>query len=228
MIKLEKVYDGKTKTVYKLEDGNYLLKFKDDATGADGVFDPGANAVGLTIQGMGNASLRMSRYFFEKMSAKGIPTQYISCDPSQDTMVVKHGTYFGKGLECICRYKAVGSFIRRFGSVAQEGQDLDALVEFTLKDDERQDPPATKDILVALGVVTEQEYETLKKLTRDISNLIKDELATKGLELYDIKLEFGRHGNEIILIDEVSAGNMRVYKQSKSVAPIELAKLVLE
>jgi phosphoribosylaminoimidazole-succinocarboxamide synthase len=161
------------------------------------------------------------------MAAKGIPTQYISCDPSQDTMVVKQGVYFGKGLECICRFKAVGSFMRRFGSIAKEGQDLDALVEFTLKDDERQDPPATKDILVALGVVTEQEYETLKKLTRDISNLIKDELAAKGLELYDIKLEFGRHGDEIILIDEVSAGNMRVYKDGKSVAPIELTKLVL-
>ena len=50
------VYRGKTKDVYELEDGNYLLKFKDDVTGADGVFDPGANTVGLTIEGAGRAA----------------------------------------------------------------------------------------------------------------------------------------------------------------------------
>jgi phosphoribosylaminoimidazole-succinocarboxamide synthase len=224
---LEKVYNGKTKTVYKLEDGNYLLKFKDDATGEGGVFDPGANSVGLTIEGLGQASLLMSQYFFEKMAAKGIPTQYISSDPSQNTMTVKPAAYFGKGLECICRFKAVGSFLKRFGGYAKEGQDLDALVEFTLKDDERQDPPATKDILAALDIITEEEFETLKKLTREISAFIKDDLAAKGMELYDIKLEFGRFGGEIILIDEVSAGNMRVYKQGKKVDPIELAKLTV-
>ena len=46
---MEKIYEGKTKDVYKLENGNVLLKFKDDVTGKDGVFDPGENAVGLTI-----------------------------------------------------------------------------------------------------------------------------------------------------------------------------------
>ena len=46
---MELVYTGKTKNVYALENGNYLLKFKDDCTGKDGVFDPGENSVGLTI-----------------------------------------------------------------------------------------------------------------------------------------------------------------------------------
>ena len=45
------VYTGKTKNVYALDNGNYLLKFKDDCTGKDGVFDPGENSVGLTIEG---------------------------------------------------------------------------------------------------------------------------------------------------------------------------------
>ena len=48
---MRKVYTGKTKDVFALEDGNYLLKFKDDCTGKDGVFDPGENSVGLTIEG---------------------------------------------------------------------------------------------------------------------------------------------------------------------------------
>ena len=46
---MEKIYEGKTKTVYSLENGNVLLKFKDDCTGKDGVFDPGENTVGSTF-----------------------------------------------------------------------------------------------------------------------------------------------------------------------------------
>ena len=59
------VYTGKTKNVFALDDGNYLLKFKDDCTGADGVFDPGMNTVGLTIDGAGRAGLRLTKHFFE-------------------------------------------------------------------------------------------------------------------------------------------------------------------
>ena len=74
------VYTGKTKNVYALENGNCLLKFKDDCTGKDGVFDPGENAVGLTIDGVGDVNLRMSIYFFEKINAAGIRTHYVSAD----------------------------------------------------------------------------------------------------------------------------------------------------
>jgi len=224
---MQHVYEGKTKTVYKLPDGNYLLKFKDDATGEAGVFDPGSNTVALKIQGLGKASLAMSQYFFEKLAAKGVPTHYISCDPDQATMVVKPAVNFGKGLECICRFKAVGSFLRRFGGYAQQGQELDGLVEITIKDDDRQDPPITKDILAALGIMTADEFENIKKLTRDIAILVKTELAAKGLALYDIKFEFGRSGDQIILIDEISGGNMRVYKKDQIVAPMDLVKLML-
>ena len=60
---MEKIYEGKTKTVYSLENGNVLLKFKDDCTGKDGVFDPGENTVGLTIEGIGKANLETSIHF---------------------------------------------------------------------------------------------------------------------------------------------------------------------
>ena len=104
------VYTGKTKDVFALENGNYLLKFKDDCTGKDGVFDPGENAVGLTIEGVGDVNLRMSVYFFEKINAAGIRTHFVSADLAKTTMEVLPAKVFGKGLEVICRYKAVGSF----------------------------------------------------------------------------------------------------------------------
>ena len=70
-MEMKRVYTGKTKDVFALENGNYLLKFKDDCTGKDGVFDPGENAVGLTIDGVGELILRMSIYFFEKDQCGG-------------------------------------------------------------------------------------------------------------------------------------------------------------
>ena len=227
---MELVYKGKTKDVYDLEDGNYLLKFKDDVTGKDGVFDPGANTVGLTVEGMGKSGLKMTKFFFEKIEEKGIPTHYVDTDIENSTMTVKPAKMFGNGLEVICRYRAVGSFLRRYGMYAEEDQPLDAFVEVTLKDDEREDPPITEDALHMLGILSKEEYSILKNRTIEISNIIKEELAKKDIELYDIKLEFGRIGknNEIGLIDEISGGNMRAYKNGEYIEPLELEKLMLE
>ncbi len=220
---------GKTKDVYALDNGNYLLKFKDDVTGTDGVFDPGANSVGLTIEGAGKAGLRLTKLFFERLREEGIPTHYIDCDIDALTMTVKPATMFGKGLEVICRYRAVGSFIRRYGLYAKEGQKLDAFIEVTLKDDERQDPPINEDALHMLGILTRDEYAILKDLTVKICDIIKSELAKKDIELYDIKLEFGRIGedNHIALIDEISGGNMRAYKDWQYIEPLMLEKLMI-
>ena len=155
------VYTGKTKNVYALENGNYLLKFKDDCTGKDGVFDPGENSVGLTIEGVGDVNLRMSVYFFEKINAAGIRTHFISADMKETTMEVLPAKVFGHGLEVICRYKAVGSFLRRYGEYVEEGADLPAYVEMTFKNDEKGDPLVTKDGLIVLGVMTGRKLHGL-------------------------------------------------------------------
>lgn len=227
---MELVYKGKTKDVYVLEDGNCLLKFKDDVTGKNGVFDPGANQVDFAIEGAGRAGLRLSQLFFELLEEKGIPTHYIDADVKAQTMTVKPAKAFGKGVEVICRFRAVGSFLRRYGMYAEEGQPLDAFVEFTLKDDERGDPPITEEGLEALGLLSEQECRMIKDLTRKICKLIKAELLKKDIELYDIKLEFGRVGDDgrIVLIDEISGGNMRAYKNGRRLEPLELERTVLE
>jgi phosphoribosylaminoimidazole-succinocarboxamide synthase len=212
-----------------LDDGNYLFKFKDDVTGQDGVFDPGANTVGLKIEGAGRAGLRLTEYFFKKLNESGIPTHFIKADIEAGTMTVKKASVFGDGLEVICRYRAAGSFVRRYGKYVREGQPLDAYVEMTLKDDERNDPLITEDALDMLGILSKDEYKVLKDLTQRISTLVKEELARKGLELYDIKFEFGRIGEDrhIALIDEISGGNMRAYKDGKFVKPLELERIML-
>jgi len=224
---MELIYKGKTKDVYRIEDGNIELRFKDDVTGEDGVFDPGANTVGLTMEGAGKSALKMTTLFFEKLNELKIPTHYIATNLEANTMTVKDAQMFGEGLEVICRYRAVGSFYRRYGAYCEEGQALNSFVEITLKDDERGDPPISQDGLVQLNLLTNEEYHQLIQLTKLISQFVKDELAKNKLELYDIKLEFGKDlkTNEIMLIDEISGGNVRVYDENnKYIEPLELEK----
>ena len=223
------VYTGKTKDVYQLDNGTIKLLFKDDVTGEDGVFDPGANTVGLTVEGAGKSGLKMTTYFFEKLQEQKIPTHYIESDLDEVSMIVKNAQMFGNGLEVICRYRAVGSFYRRYGAYCKEGQSLDGFVEVTIKDDERGDPPISKEALVALQLLNREEYNEIEKRTKQISMIVKTELKRKQLELYDIKLEFGRDQTtgEIMLIDEISGGNMRVYDQDGTyINPLELEKLL--
>ncbi len=220
------VYTGKTKDVFALDNGNYLLKFKDDCTGKDGVFDPGENSVGLKIDGVGDVNLRMSIYFFEKVNAAGIKTHYVSADLANTTMEVLPAKVFGKGLEVICRHKAVGSFIRRYGDYIEEGADLPAYVETTFKNDEKGDPLVNEDALVALGVMSHEQYADLREMTKKITQIVADDLKEKGLVLYDIKFEFGYDADgKVMLIDEIASGNMRVYKDGKYIDPMTLSKL---
>ncbi len=227
---MELIYRGKTKDVYEREDGFYLLKFKDDVTGTDGVFDPGANTVGLSIEGAGRAGLKLTQFFFEKINAAGIPTHFVDASLENSTMTVKPARMFGEGVEVILRYRAVGSFYRRYGRYCREGEKLDAYVEVTLKDDERNDPLITAEGLELLGIMNQNEYQELKDLTRKIGAIVKQELSRKGLDLYDIKLEFGRldPSGEIALIDEISGGNMRAFQGDQQVPPLELEQIMLQ
>ena len=225
---MKKVYTGKTKDVYELENGNVLLKFKDDCTGKDGVFDPGENSVGLTIEGIGRANLQTSVYYFEMLKAAGIKTHYVSADVENATMEVLPGRVFGHGLEVICRLVATGSFIRRYGEYIADGTPLaGGYVECTFKNDEKGDPLVTAEGLEALGVMSQELFASMKEQTLKITKIVADDLKTIGLDLWDIKFEFGYNNGEVILIDEIASGNMRVYRGDKIVDPVELTNLIL-
>lgn len=225
--RMKKVYTGKTKDVFALENGNYLLKFKDDMTGENGVFDPGANTVGAHIEGIGRENLKVSMMFFALLNEAGVKTHYVSADVDESTMEVLPATPFGKGLEVICRLRAVGSFVRRYGAYVNEGDKLDYYVEMTIKDDDRGDPLITEEALSMLGIMSSEQYKAIESATKKITAIVAQEIAKKGAELYDIKFEFGFNANEVILIDEIASGNMRAYKNGENVSPMELTAILL-
>ena len=229
---MNKIYTGKTKDVYQLENGNVLLKFKDDCTGKDGKFDPGENAVGLTIDGIGRANLETSVYYFELLKKAGIKTHYVSANIEDATMEVLNAECIGKaqgggGLEVICRLVATGSFIRRYGEYIKNGTRIEGgYVECTFKNDEKGDPLVTSEGLEVLGVMTQAQFNEMKAQTLKITKIVADDLKTIGLDLWDIKFEFGYNNGEVVLIDEIASGNMRVYKGDEIVDPVELTKLI--
>jgi phosphoribosylaminoimidazole-succinocarboxamide synthase len=224
---MELIKTGKTKDVYKLSNGDYLLKFKDTVTGhSSGESDPGGNRVVGEVAGVGSSALKMSVYFFELLKKNNIPTHYIGADLSKGEMTVRPAVAFGSGLEFVVRYKAAGSFVRRFGLYCKEGDELPGVFEATLKDDDRDDPPVTGEILAVLKLLTPAQYDELHSQTLKICDLVKGELKSRGLELIDIKVEFGMVDGKIALIDELSPGNMRVYQNGKKLDYLTLSSLI--
>jgi phosphoribosylaminoimidazole-succinocarboxamide synthase len=222
---LQKLYTGKTKDVYLCDDGNVLLHFKDSVTGVGDKIDSGANEVIGEVAGKGRSSFRLTLLFFDLLHKAGIPTHFISAGPEENTMLAKRAKSLS--LEVICRNKAWGSFIRRYGAYAHQGQRLPALVEFTLKDDDRGDPLITEDALVALDIASPEDIDYMKETARKATDLITDYLAQRGLELIDIKYEFGIIDGKTMIIDEVSGDSMRVVRGGKVLLQNELYEALI-
>jgi phosphoribosylaminoimidazole-succinocarboxamide synthase len=227
---MELVYRGKSKDVYDVGDGTLKLKFKDDMTRPNGAFDSQTNTDSLPLEATGKEGLRLTKYFFEKIHEAGIPTHFVSANIDDATITVKPAEVFGYGMEAVLRYRAIGSFFQRYGKYCQERDRLDAYVEIVLKDEARNDPLITDEALEMMGIMSREEYEVIVVLTRQIGTIIKENLAAKNLELYDIKFEFGRVGPDrhIALIDEISSSNMRVFRGRTYIEPLELVRIILD
>ena len=237
---LNKIYEGKTKDVYQYRDDEILLYTKDETTGwwktdaaGNKYFeeDPGGNEVGPAVAGMGQKNLISSEYYFKKFIEADIPTHYIGCDIDENLMLVKAGQIFGQGFEAIIRFYAMGSLLRRFPGEYTEGQPMIDFFETTVKSDADNDPPITKEELDEQGILTESQYDQIKRVCRDAAEVTQADLIEEGLTLVDIKFEIGLIDGKIVLIDEVSAGVMRVAKGEISAANIlneeQLSKLLV-
>lgn len=225
---MKTLYEGKTKNVLKNEaDGSVYLLFKDSATGENGVFDPGSNSVGGSVEGKGKTGLIISKYFFELMEKKGIPTHYLGADIEKNLMKVRNLTV--PKLEFILRYYTAGSMCRRFS--LEEGLPFDPpYTEVTLKDDAQGDPLISERLCIMKGLLREGMYEEALKLIERVGKVLREELANMGLTLIDFKIEIGYDQNgKIYLIDEITPDIWRVRdKDGRIPDQIECGKILLE
>ena len=224
---MKTLYEGKTKNVLADEEnGAVFLFFKDSATGENGVFDPGSNTVGGSVEGKGEIGLKITSYFFELMEKNGIPTHYLGSDIGKKLMQVRKVTV--PPLEFILRYYTAGSFCRRFR--VDDGIPFDPpYLEVTLKDDEMGDPLVTDRICQMKGMLVPGQYDEALDVLVKVGEVLKKELADMGYKLIDFKIEFGYdETGKLFVADEITPDIWRI-KDENGIIPnqIDCAKMLL-
>ncbi len=201
MKKLEMLYEGKAKKVYKTEDENlYIVDYKDDATAFNGLKKG-------SIAGKGVINNKMTNIVFQYLAENGVENHFVKEISDRETLVKKVKIV---PLEVIVRNIAAGSFSKKFG--VEEGTPLkNAVLEFSYKNDALGDPMINNMQITAIGIATEQELKTISESALKINELMKKFFIERDIILVDFKIEFGKYGDKIILADEVSPDTCRLW-----------------
>ena len=225
---MKTLYKGKTKDVLMNEEnGSVYLLYKDDATGENGVFDPGSNTVGGSVEGKGNVGLKISKYFLELMEEKGIPTHYLGADVDKNLMKVRNLTV--PKLEFVLRYFTAGSMCRRF--TLEEGIAFNPpYMEVTLKDDAQGDPLISERLCIMKGLLIEGQYDEALGVLERVGEVLKDELAKFDLTLIDFKIEIGYdEKGKMYVVDEITPDIWRVRDKNGNIPnQIDCGKIILD
>lgn len=201
MEKLEMLYEGKAKRVYRTEDPKlYVVQYKDDATANNGLKRG-------TIEDKGIVNNKMSAILFQLLTENGVPNHFQELLSEREQLVKAVEIV---PLEVIIRNVSAGSFSKRYGAV--EGIVFDEpTLEFSYKKDELGDPLINDSHILGLKLAKKEELEEIKRLALKVNEVLKDFFSKKGLKLIDFKLEFGKYDGKIILADEISPDTCRLW-----------------
>ena len=202
MEKLEQLYEGKAKKVYKTDDENlYIVSYKDDATAFNGLKKG-------TIVGKGVINNKMSNMMMQLLETKGVKTHFVKELSDRETLVKKVSIV---PLEVIIRNVSAGSFAKRYG--VEEGIVFKSpTIEFSYKNDDLGDPLINAYHALALNLATEEEIEKIKEMAFKVNEVLKEYFKGLNIRLVDFKLEFGRlPSGEIVLADEISPDTCRLW-----------------
>ena len=202
MKKMEQLYEGKAKKVFKTDDENlYIVDYKDDATAFNGLKKG-------QIAGKGVVNNKMSNFLMQIMEKNGIPTHFVEEISDRETVVKRVEIV---PLEVIIRNIAAGSFSKRFG--VEEGKKLNCTtLEYCLKNDDLGDPMINDYQIIAIGAATKEDLDTIADLTFKVNDVLKAYFESINIELVDFKIEFGKTPDgQIILADEISPDTCRFW-----------------
>lgn len=201
MKKLEMIYEGKAKKVYKTDDEKkYIIEYKDDATAFNGEKRG-------TIVGKGVVNNKMSAALFTLLEKEGVPTHHIELLSERESLVKAVKIL---PLEVIVRNVAAGSLAKRLG--LEEGVEMkETVLEFSYKNDELGDPMVNDYHIKAMGFATDEQLETVKKYALKVNEVLKKFFLEINIKLIDFKLEFGLYDNDLVLADEISPDTCRLW-----------------
>lgn len=204
MKKLDMLYEGKAKKVYKTDDhSRYIIEYKDDATAFNGEKKGSISEKGIINN-------KMSSLLFKVLEEKGIPTHFEELINDRE-MIVKEVKILP--IEVIVRNIAAGSLAKRLG--LEEGIKMkNTVLEFCYKDDELGDPMINEYHISAIELASKDEIEKIKGYAFKINEILSKYFIAKDIVLVDFKLEFGIHKGEVILADEISPDTCRLWDKN--------------
>lgn len=201
MNKLDMIYEGKAKKVFKTDDSKkYIVEYKDDATAFNGEKKG-------TIVGKGVVNNKMSAALFSLLEKEGVPTHQIELLNDRESLVKAVKIL---PLEVIVRNVAAGSLSKRLG--LEEGTVMkETVLEFSYKNDELGDPMINDYHIKAMGFASDEQLETVKKYALMVNKVLVKFFCEINIKLIDFKLEFGIYDNQVILADEISPDTCRLW-----------------
>ncbi len=203
MEKRELIYEGKAKRLFTTDDADLLIsEFKDDLTAFNGEKKS-------SEAGKGALNNKISTELFKLLAQNGIQSHFVKMLDDNHMLHKRTNVIL---IEVIVRNIATGSLSKNLG--IKDGTVLPfTLVEFDYKNDALGDPKLNDQHALILELVKYQdELDKLRRMAREINDILKPYFATKGLNLVDFKLEFGKDSSgNIILIDEISPDNCRFW-----------------
>ncbi len=201
MESVKELYSGKAKSVYTTSDPDLLvLRFRDDTSAFDG-----RKIEQLAHKGAVNN--RTNAFIMQEIEKAGIPTHFVRLLSDTESLVKRLDMI---PVECVVRNITAGSICKRLG--VPESMDLDPpTFEFFLKNDELHDPMVNEYHIRSFGWATDDEIATMKRLTFEVNDVLKQLFLNVGILLVDYKLEFGRHHGEVLLGDEFTADGCRLW-----------------
>lgn len=202
MEKLEMMYEGKAKQIFRTnDDDKVIVHYKDDATAFNGEKKG-------QIDSKGELNNAITSMLFELLAKKGVKTHFIEKLNERDQLCKKVSII---PLEVIVRNVAAGSMAKRLG--LEEGTPLKTTVfELSYKNDDLGDPLINDYHAVAIGATTFEELKVIYDMTAVINDTLKEFFLKQNINLIDFKIEFGKTADgEILLADEISPDTCRFW-----------------
>lgn len=198
------LYTGKAKNVYQADnEDEVLIVYKDQATALNGKKKE-------HLPGKGTLDCRISQVVFDYLIQNGIKTHLVKNVSDHEQLVKKTDVF---PLEVVLRNITSGSLVKKFQ--IESGQKLtEPIIEFYYKSDALDDPFINESQIHALGIANKDELAYIKKMTLKVNDLLVPFFSQSNFDLVDFKLEFGKYNGEIILVDEFSPDNCRLWDKT--------------
>ena len=199
------VYHGKVRDVYDINDDVLVMIATDRISAFDVILPKGIPSKGQVLN-------QIAATFLDA-TADIVPNWKLA---TPDPMVTVGLKCEGFRVEMIIRGYLTGSAWREYQAGCRElcGVKLpdgmrenerfpEPIITPTTKADAGHDENISREEIIAQGIVSKEDYETMERYTRALFARGTEIAAAKGLILVDTKYEFGKRDGKVILIDEI-------------------------